>query len=443
MVAGKRAVFKQDSFSKPKRRTDLESGKEYRDARKVSEAQDRREDLKRKLAEGLKQFNFEDHRKSEEELKAIKNKKIRAFYAAQNERLNDWAEVDSLVKHLSDDVLDSMNPDPDRDGDLDIQAPLTMTANELESFLPPDEREKRARDAKKARIAVNVNVLANVLLLIAKAIAVKYSGSLSLVASLADSALDLLCTVIVWSTSKIVNTRIAALRSRFPVGRRRLEPIGILVFSVIMVASFVQIFQESVTRLLPSGDHSLISLPVIAIVAMAGNAALKGVIGIGCYPIKTTQVQALVQDCKTDFYFNLMSLLFPLIGHKFHVWWLDPLGAALLSVYVVFDWSHTLLENVSNLTGASASDQMHQKLTFLAYRFAPVVDAYKSITAYKAGDGIWAEFDILLDEQTPLHRAHDVSETLQYCAEGLAEVDRAFVSADYTSVGPDGHSRAL
>lgn len=50
--------------------------------------------------------------------------------------------------------------------------------------------------------------------------------------------------------------------------------------------------------------------------------------------------------------------------------------------------------------------------------------------AYHAGDGVWAEVDILLDPQEKLMRAHDIAETLQYCLEGLNEVDRAFVSVD-------------
>ena len=77
---------------------------------------------------------------------------------------------------------------------------------------------------------------------------------------------------------------------------------------------------------------------------------------------------------------------------------------------------------------------------YLAYRFAPVVEGIKSLTAYHAGDGIWVEYDLLFDEKTRLHRSHDVAETLQYCAEGLNEVDRAFVTTDYSSSGPTGHA---
>jgi hypothetical protein len=35
-----------------------------------------------------------------------------------------------------------------------------------------------------------------------------------------------------------------------------------------------------------------------------------------------------------------------------------------------------------------------------------------------------------MNEETPLRKCHDIAETLQYCLEGLNEVDRAFVTMD-------------
>jgi hypothetical protein len=54
--------------------------------------------------------------------------------------------------------------------------------------------------------------------------------------------------------------------------------------------------------------------------------------------------------------------------------------------------------------------------------------------------GIWVEFGITMDGKAPLCRAHDVAETLQYCAEALDEVDPAFVTTDYSAENPLGHS---
>lgn len=332
-----------------------------------------------------------------------------------------------------------MDPDPDDDGIREREGGIQHMSGNIGEFLPEDEKEKRRTAHRRATWAININVIANIILLAGKIVAAASSGSLSLIASLVDSALDLLCTMIVWTTNKLVQWRLSALRRHFPVGRKRLEPIGILVFSIIMVISFLQILRESVEKLIPLKGKAE-ELPAIAVAALLATIVVKGIIWFGCIPIKTTQVQALAQDCKTDVIFNTLSLLFPFIGAKADIWWLDPVGAGLLSLFIIYDWGQTCFENIARLTGQAASDRLYKKLLYLSYRFTPVVEGFKSLTAYHAGDAIWVEFDILMDEQTRLNRSHDIAETLQYCAEGLDEVDRAFVTTDYSSSGPTGHA---
>ncbi|KAI8940777.1 hypothetical protein NX059_002043 [Plenodomus lindquistii] len=442
-----------DQYTKSKH-GDLESGygsidpvpksrTRFRDAIEHTMHQNRAADMKRKLIHNVDHEELEIYRKSDESLKCIKDKKVRQFYEEQNSRIDDWLEVDMVVSSLADDIVDSMHPrDTDNDGVAEDRGPLGSSGEHLEPFLPEDEREKRRKSAKHVKWAININVIVNILLLAAKGVAAIWSSSLSLIASLVDSALDLLCTVIIWVTNRLVGWRIKSLKKKFPIGRRRLEPLGILVFSIIMVISFLQILQESVKKLLPGGKHEVATLPPAAIFAMVATIVVKGVIWIGCARVKTTQVQALAQDCKTDVYFNTLSLLFPLIGHQANVWWLDPLGASVLSLFIIYDWAGTCLENVTRLTGEAANDRVYRKMIFMAYRFAPLVGGFKSIKCYHAGDGVCVEIDVLMPEDTPLRGCHDIAETLQYCLEGLSEVDRAFVTMDYTSEGPTGHANS-
>lgn len=119
---------------------------------------------------------------------------------------------------------------------------------------------------------------------------------------------------------------------------------------------------------------------------------------------------------------------------------MQPAGAGLLSLFIIYDWGRTCFENVTRLSGEAVDERVFQKLMYLAYRFSPVVQGFKNVTAYHCGDGVWVEYDLLLDEKTPLRSSHDIAETLQYCAEGLHEVDRAFVTVDYSSSGPAGHA---
>ena len=403
---------------------------QFRDAAESLLEDQRREEIKKRLIEGVDFDSFERFRRPAKDIKQINNKKLRKFYQDQNDVLSDWIEVDTIVEAMASEIFDSFNPDRDQDGIPERPGALQGLNEDIEALLPEDERKLRQRNVRKAKWAININVVANICLLAAKVGAVFFSNSLSLIASLVDSALDLTCTLIVWTTNKLVQWRLKSLQKQFPVGRRRLEPLGILVFSVIMVISFFQILQESVQKLLPSGDHTIANLPNSAIFSMAATIVVKGIIWFGCIQIHTSQVQVLAQDCKTDVFFNTLSLLFPLIGRQTNVWWLDPAGAAILSVFIIYDWAGTCFENVTRLSGSAVSDRLQKKLTFLAYRFSPVVSGFKNIVAYHAGDGVWVEVDILLDAQEPIMQAHDIAETLQYCLEGLGEVDRAFVTID-------------
>lgn len=313
-----------DSYQDDRRVGDIETGTlgpnraRFRDVVNATINRKRCQDIKKQLLAAPGRHTFEKFRMSDDELKTIKNKQVRRFYEKQNEKLDDWLEIDTLVLALADDVLDSMHPeDLDHDGVHERGGPLRDTNESIEPFLPQEERDKRIKSRRRSRWAININVVANILLLIAKCVAIIYSDSLSLLASLVDSALDLLCTLIVWSTNKLVNWRLHKLKRKFPVGRKRLEPIGILVFSVIMVISFIQVAKESIEKLMPHLPTSADPLPTVAVASMvscpaahglrrhgkrltlahrqAATIGLKGVIWFGCMPIKSSQVQALAQ----------------------------------------------------------------------------------------------------------------------------------------------------
>lgn len=94
--------------------------------------------------------------------------------------------------------------------------------------------------AQIVTVAIYVNLVANAALLILKIIVTVLTSSLSVLASLVDAALDFLSTAIVWTTTRLISAG-ARDKQNFPVGRQRLEPLGVLVFSVIMITSFVQV----------------------------------------------------------------------------------------------------------------------------------------------------------------------------------------------------------
>lgn len=84
--------------------------------------------------------------------------------------------------------------------------------------------------------SVRSRVFQNILLLTGKLLVVLISNSISLIASVVDSAMDLLSTVILFGASKVIENKTWKGRQNYPVGLRRAEPIGVVVFSVFMIA---------------------------------------------------------------------------------------------------------------------------------------------------------------------------------------------------------------
>ncbi|GAA6014909.1 hypothetical protein JCM10207_002221 [Rhodosporidiobolus poonsookiae] len=357
---------------------------------------------------------YEKFRKTPEELKAMP-RKLRKFYERQNETLDQFNEVDEVLEN----------------------ARLKVATGELLPQIPASHaRDEELRASIKW--AINVNFAINILLLFGKIAVVLLSHSMSLIASTVDSAMDFLSTLIIFYTSQQIASRDWKSRYVYPTGKSRMEPLGVLVFSVAMISSFMQVFIESVQKLFDKNlDETVI--PPVALGVMAATIVIKMGVWLSCRAIKSASVEALQQDAENDIVFNFFSILFPFIGQLVGFKQLDPIGGALLSVYIIIEWVGTLLENVRKLTGCRAAPSEHQRIAYLLTRFSPLVTAVQHLSLYYAGEGLICEVDIVLPVRTSLQRAHDLGEAAQYAIEELDGVQRAFVHVD-VSVNPlSGH----
>ncbi|KAF2170746.1 hypothetical protein M409DRAFT_63823 [Zasmidium cellare ATCC 36951] len=305
--------------------------------------------------------------------------------------------------------------------------------------LPPgldlEMEEETSSQSRIVTIAILVNLAANTALLVMKLVVVLLSNSVSVLASLVDAALDFLSTAIVGITTRLISR---TDQYAYPIGRRRLEPVGVLVFSVIMITAFIQVLWQALNEL-TNGKHEIVELGLPAIIIMASTVVIKGACWLWCRLIKNSSVQALAQDAMTDVVFNTFSIIFPLVGYYARIWWLDPLGGVILSLYVIVNWSQTANGHIVNLTGASASADERNILLYLTMRFAKTIKKIQGLQAYHSGDKLNVEVDIVLDEGTSLRDSHDLGESLQYVLESVPTVDRAFVHMDYADYNLPSH----
>ncbi|KAJ6262483.1 Metal tolerance protein [Drechslerella dactyloides] len=417
-----------------------------------------------------RRYQWERYRTSDEDLKKIKRRAVREYYEKLNTQIDRYLWVDQLldsalvprllnsysrivtIPELEDEGEDDdagqaggSGSGSERNGSVGPNSPLRrrpsyvrkMAADEETALL--DHAAWGREDGDKAegivKIAIYVNLVANTILLAGKVVATLLTSSLSVLASLVDSALDFLSTAIIGLTTYLIRRRDS---QRYPIGRQRLEPIGVLVFAVIMIVSFTQVGVEALQRLFGK-DHSLIQLTPPAITIMSLTVGIKGACYLWCRMVKSSSVQALAQDALTDVYFNTLSIFFPLLGFATGQWWLDPLGGLFLSLYVVVQWWRTSLEHIEHLSGAAASAEDRNLILYVCMRFAKSIRKITGVQAYYSGDALNVEAEILFDEDLPLRDSHDVAEALQLTIESIPFVDRAFVHTDYSRENPTTH----
>ncbi|OQE35317.1 hypothetical protein PENCOP_c013G07439 [Penicillium coprophilum] len=306
---------------------------------------------------------------------------------------------------------------------------------EIESHggMSPDDEER------VINLAIRINFVANVALLGSKFAIMAMTSSMSMLAGLVDGVLDFLSTVIVWVTTIMIRRQD---RNRYPISRRRLEPISVLIFSVIMVTSFFQVALSSMKQLI-GDDHTVVELSTTSIALMGGTVLVKLLCWIWCRLIPSPSVQVLAQDAMTDVVFNTFSIIFPLIGTFANLWYLDPLGGLFLSFYIMWNWGQTAAEYIRRLTGAAASPDDHSILLYMTMRFSRVIHKIQDLKAYYASDKLNVEVDLVVDEKISLRDSHDVGESLQYIIESVPTVDRAFVHLDYDEWNLPSHMNQM
>lgn len=282
--------------------------------------------------------------------------------------------------------------------------------------------------AKSERLAMNVSNAANVVLFIAKIYASIESRSLAVIASTLDSLLDLLSGFILWFTSHAMRR---PNQYNYPIGKKRMQPVGIIVFASVMATLGLQVLLESardlITKTGPKMNHQQ-EMWMIGI--MVSVTAVKFLLMVYCRGFKNEIVRAYAQDHFFDVVTNSIGLVTAVLAVRFY-WWIDSTGAIIIALYTISTWAKTVIENVWSLIGRTAPPEFLAKLTYLIWNHHEEIKQIDTVRAYTFGSNYFVEVDVVLPENMLLSQAHNIGETLQEKLEQLTEVERAFVHIDF------------
>ncbi|BFZ62158.1 hypothetical protein YB2330_003240 [Saitoella coloradoensis] len=316
----------------------------------------------------------------------------------------------------------------------------------IHALLKPIEEHRKDADTEmdndllKVQIAIRGSFIANIILAILQVYAGAASGSLSLIATMADAIFDPLSNLTLVLAHR---TASKASNSKWPSGTARMETVGNVTFCFIMSAVSLVIIVESIRALVEGGDGATEDLHIPSIIAVAIAFATKFTLFLYCFGFRQySQVRILWEDHRNDLFVNGFGLFTSIAGSKI-AWWLDPTGAIIISVLVLGLWMYTAYHEMQLLIGISADPQFLQLVTYNAMTHDPSVLQVDTCRAYHAGPKLVVEVDIVMDPAVSLRESHDVAESLQEKLELLPDVERAYVHVDFETSHKPEHRKIL
>ncbi|KAF8203873.1 CDF-like metal transporter [Pholiota molesta] len=305
---------------------------------------------------------------------------------------------------------------------------------------PMEEHTEDAKAEEEAlrlpvKIAIYASLICNFALCILQLYAAISSLSLSLLATGIDSVFDIGSNVLLFWLHRKANSLDI---NKWPVGGARLETIGNIVYGNedcnynisqrMGSVNFVVIVESAHTLISKKGD-ALAPFHLPSIIAVAAALAVKGFLFLYSYSLRksSSQVQVLWQDHRNDLWINGFGILMSCGGSKLR-WYLDPVGAIIIALGVIISWGRTIYQEFELLAGKSAP---HEFLQLVIYKAATFTDEIEKVDTVRAYHDYFVEVDVVMDANTPLWKAHDISQQLQDKIEVLPNVDRAFVHVDH------------
>jgi len=372
-------------------------------------------------------------------------------------RENDPYQLSSAYKNENDLKLIVANSSRKRDGcgpikfnkdaykARKVQKFYETQNDNIERMLKPVEdhcaeaREEAGADHLKFQIAVYGSFAANICLAALQVYGAVSSGSLSLFTTMADAIFDPMSNVTLIVSNRAVK-RVDP--NRFPSGKARLETVGNIAFCFLMTAVSFILIAFSIKELVSGvGGEETKRFHLPSVIAVATAFATKLSLFLYCWGLKDkySQINILWQDHRNDLLVNGFGILTSVGGSKLK-WWIDPMGAIIISCLISCIWLHTAFSEFLLLVGVTASVETQQLITYVCLTHSPAIEGIDTVRVYHSGPRLIAEVDVVMNADSTLRDTHDVAEELQIKLESLPDIERAYVHVDYETTHKPEHA---
>ena len=259
-------------------------------------------------------------------------------------------------------------------------------------------------------VAVRLSLAVNICLFIAKIFAARASGSRAVLATMLDSFVDLMSQAVIffaeWSMKRY--------EPEFPVGKSRLETMGVIMTASIMTFSAFSVLQTSLDDLI-SAQHQ-VKMERLTYCILGAATLSKLCLFFLCAALKGQSASALAlsEDHFNDVLSNSGAMATAAAASRYpEMWYIDPIGGGLIALYIIGSWFHVAREHIDKIVGRSAPAEFLEELVQLTSAHHEFL-SYDACRAYHIGQHYLVELDVCMPADMSVRDSHDIAIDLQH-----------------------------
>lgn len=272
-----------------------------------------------------------------------------------------------------------------------------------------NQRLSPEESARWMKIATYASASLAVTLIIAKLVAWLWTDSVSLLATLMDSCLDAIASLI---TLLAVRHALEPADHDHRFGHGKAEALAGLAQSMFITGSALFLLLEASSRLFHpqaiESSHLGIAVMVFSIIATLGLVTLQR------YVVRKTGSTAIAADAlhyKSDLYMNasvILALLLAAYG------WpgFDAIFGVGIAFYILYSAWEIVQHAIHDLMDKELSDDERQQIRDIVSKH-PQAHGMHDLRTRKSGTTVFIQLHLELDDDLPLLEAHRISDEVE------------------------------
>lgn len=287
--------------------------------------------------------------------------------------------------------------------------------------------------ARLMRLATYASLSVALTLILAKLVAWGYSGSLSLLATLIDSFLDGLASLI---NLLAVRHALSPADREHRFGHGKAEALAGLGQSAFIACSAGFILVEGVRRFINPQPVDAFGLGIAVMVFSI--AATLGLLAFQRYVIRRTDSMAINADAlhyRTDLMVNLSVILALLLAAA---GWpgFDSLFAIGIALYILYSAWEIVRRALNQIMDRELPDEKREQIITIA-RSHPKVRGLHDLRTRRSGMDTFMQLHLELDDELSLLQAHKISDEVEARLLEVYPAAEIIIHIDPVSVVPD------